>query len=1235
MAELKDFQEALVNQGRLLGQHHQTVDALSVSVSDLAKQQSVQQTQLAQISANLRDISAHLAQLQVPVRTGIEPAATPLPTSGSFPVGKPEKFDGAPNLCSGFLLQCSIYFANSPPCSDKSRIAFVVSLLVGKALDWATAVWPSYERGTYEEFIKDFKAVFDHPNEGKTAGDLLFQLHQGSRSVAQYALEFRTVAAGTGWNEPALLTAFRHGLHMDIRKELAYRHDGLTLEELISLAIRLDQLKNGANPAPRKSPVYRAPQLPLTPSPLPPLASRSTPELSPEEPMQVDTSRLSPGERQRRMRRGLCLYCGNPGHILRNCSLRPQRNPLSFTNRQDSTAPPSATPRTSAVSSPAPGMVAKSFMIPVTLYYENFSCVFPALIDSGAEGNFMNIQVVKLLQVPVSTLKRPLRLSAVDGDPVGPGYVTSITSPVTMDISALHSEKLPFFVLETAEYAVILGLSWLKLHDPSISWSNRDIIAWSPYCFKHCLSFPSLVISSTSIESPDQSPVCIPPEYCDLAEVFNKANATKLPPHRENYGIGDKELLAIKLAFDEWRHWLEGAQYPFLVLTDHKNLEYLRSAKRLNSRQARWSLFFSRFNFQITYRPGTRNTKADALSRIFENEPSEPPASKPILEPNIVLSPVRWEIDDEIDRLNMVEPVPETCPTDRLYVPAQVRDRLVTWAHTSLTSGHPGETRTYQLLSGKYWWESMSKDVHRFVSSCSTCSQCKTPRALPAGKLMPLPIPARPWSHIAVDFVTDLPDSEGNTVILTVIDRFSRGVRFVPFPSLPTAFQTAECLFNYVFRFFGIPENIVSDRGTQFTSQVWSAFMERLGVSVSLTSGYHPQANGQCERMNQELGKFLRVYCHENQNDWSAYLPWAEMAQNSLVSSTTSLTPFQCMLGYQPPLMPWSAQSSDVPSVEHWMRRSEEVWEQTHQRIENVLRKHKHYADRRRGDTPSYNPGDRVWLSTRDFRLTEGSRKLMPKYIGPFKILNKINDVTYKLELPAQYRVCSSFHVSLLKPVVPGPLDAASPEATPPPPVLVEGAPVYAVRRLLDSRRRRGALQYLVDWEGFGPEERSWVPAADVLDPALITDFHNRHPSRPAPRSRGRPRGPFVNPSAGGQRGRPRRFSLSPSANRRRGRPRRFTPSSAGDPQGRGPVGGTPVPRRGRSVSVRPDSPAGGGGRHGGRPRSFRSDSLGGGDVTLPGFPCSRASPDSTSQRATFDDATPASNPVRSPSPEF
>ena len=366
----------------------------------------------------------------------------------------------------------------------------------------------------------------------------------------------------------------------------------------------------------------------------------------------------------------------------------------------------------------------------------------------------------------------------------------------------------------------------------------------------------------------------------------------------------------------------------------------------------------------------------------------------------MILSPVRWVVDEEIEQHNATEVVPVVCPPNRLFVPAPFRDRLITWAHTSLTSGHPGETRTFQLLSGKYWWEGMSADVHRFVASCTVCSQCKTPRSLPAGKLMPLPVPARPWSHIAVDFVTDLPESQGNTVILTVVDRFSRGVRFIPFPSLPTAFQTAETLFHQVFRLFGIPENIVSDRGTQFTSQVWAAFMERLGISVSLSSGYHPQTNGQCERTNQELGKFLRVYCHDNQSDWATYLPLAEIAQNSLTSSTTALTPFQCVLGYQPPLMPWTAQPSSIPAVDHWLRRSGEVWEQTHRRIGHVLRRHKRHADRRRGITPAYTPGDRVWLSTRDFRLQEGSRKLAPKFIGPFRISEKINDVTYRLELP-------------------------------------------------------------------------------------------------------------------------------------------------------------------------------------------------------------------------------------------
>ncbi len=155
----------------------------------------------------------------------------------------------------------------------------------------------------------------------------------------------------------------------------------------------------------------------------------------------------------------------------------------------------------------------------------------------------------------------------------------------------------------------------------------------------------------------------------------------------------------------------------------------------------------------------------------------------------------------------------------------------------------------------------MSRDTATFVNNCTACSTSKPSRHLPAGLLQPLPVPQRPWSHIAIDFVTDLPNSSGNTTILTVVDRFSKSCRLIPLPKLPSALETAETLCNYVFRFYGLPEDIVSDRGPQFTSRVWSAFFRLLNINVSLTSGYHPQSNGQTKRLNQELTRFLRTYC--------------------------------------------------------------------------------------------------------------------------------------------------------------------------------------------------------------------------------------------------------------------------------------------------------------------------------------------------------------------------------------
>ncbi|XP_047215786.1 scavenger receptor cysteine-rich domain-containing group B protein-like [Girardinichthys multiradiatus] len=163
----------------------------------------------------------------------------------------------------------------------------------------------------------------------------------------------------------------------------------------------------------------------------------------------------------------------------------------------------------------------------------------------------------------------------------------------------------------------------------------------------------------------------------------------RLSDAERNYDVGDKELLAIKLALEEWRHWLEGACLPVIVWTDHKNLAYLQAAKRLNPRQSRWSLFFSRFNLAISYRPGSKNTKPDALSRQFSADEVElKPVS--ILPSSWTVGSLRWEIEDFVTRAQREEPDPGTGPQDKIFVPTIARSRVIHWHHSAKFSAHPG-----------------------------------------------------------------------------------------------------------------------------------------------------------------------------------------------------------------------------------------------------------------------------------------------------------------------------------------------------------------------------------------------------------------------------------------------------------------------------------------------------------------------------------------------------------------
>ncbi|CAJ0927572.1 unnamed protein product [Ranitomeya imitator] len=242
-------------------------------------------------------------------------------------------------------------------------------------------------------------------------------------------------------------------------------------------------------------------------------------------------------------------------------------------------------------------------------------------------------------------------------------------------------------------------------------------------------------------------------------------------------------------------------------------------------------------------------------------------------------------------------------------------------------------------------------------------------------------------------------------------------VHLVPLPRLPSARSLAVLFIKHVFRLHGMPDKIVSDRGPQFASRFWRELCRLLSIELNLSSAYHPETNGLVERTNQTLVTYLRHFVSARQDDWISLLPWAEFALNNAVVDSTGQTPFLLNYGQHPRVpVPMPVSSTDS-RVADWAVEARDIWDRTHDAIRASKERMRVSADTHRRPAPVFAPGDLLWLSARNIRLRVESTKFAPRYIGPFKVLEQVNPVVYRLTIPPRLGITDTFHVSLLKPV--------------------------------------------------------------------------------------------------------------------------------------------------------------------------------------------------------------------------
>jgi len=305
----------------------------------------------------------------------------------------------------------------------------------------------------------------------------------------------------------------------------------------------------------------------------------------------------------------------------------------------------------------------------------------------------------------------------------------------------------------------------------------------------------------------------------------------------------------------------------------------------------------------------------------------------------------------------------------RIYVPeGELRGEVIQLHHNTPIGGHGGRWKTTELVTRNYWWPGVTKEVGKYVDGCDACQRYKNRSEAPAGKLMPNAILEKPWSHISADFITKLSLAQGYDAILVVYDRFSKMAHFIATTEKTSAEGLAKLFRDHVWKLHGLPESIISDRRVQFPAGMMKEMNNLLGIQTKLSTAYHPQMDGQTERVNQELEQYLRVFIDHRQEQWLDWLRTAEFAYNNKIHTTTKVSLFKVNYRQNPRMGFEGRRKGKYKAAGKFVEKMRKIQEEAKAALGKAQEEMKKFADRKQGKGEKYRVGDLVLLSTKDLK---------------------------------------------------------------------------------------------------------------------------------------------------------------------------------------------------------------------------------------------------------------------------